>query len=271
MAEGTTTIDRRTWDRPTVFYNRYVKYLVYLALVGFLAWSVWEMRVSPDRLLAGGSAASNFLTESVPPDFGAQQRELIWSGMVESIAMAIIATVLGVIVSIPVGFMAAENISPKPLYVLNRGIISFARAFHELVIAIVLVIAVGVGPLAGIITLSFKTVGFFGKLISEEIEEIDEKQTEAIRATGANTAQVMLYGVLPQVTPRIVGLSIYRWDINLRSSTIVGIVGAGGIGLTLLHSFERYEYDFTLAIILVILALVLLGEAISAVIRRRIQ
>ncbi|MFP8889449.1 phosphonate ABC transporter, permease protein PhnE [Natrialbaceae archaeon A-CW2] len=271
MAKRTEAYGSRSWERPTVFYNRFVKYGVYLAIIGFFAWSAWEMRVSPERLLAGGEAATNFLTGMFPPDFGTQQRELIWSGIVESVAMAIVATAIGVAVSIPVAFMAAANVAPKPIYLAARGIISVARAFHELIIAIVAVIAVGIGPLAGIITLSFKTVGFFGKLLSEEIEEIDERQVEAIRATGANTAQIMLFGVLPQVVPRIVGLAIYRWDINLRSSTIVGIVGAGGIGLTLLHSFDRYEYDFTFAIILVILALVLLGEGISAVLRRRVQ
>jgi phosphonate transport system permease protein len=137
-------------------------------------------------------------------------------------------------------------------------------------VAIVLVKAV-VRPARRHPHLAINSLGFFSKLLAEQIEQIDRGQVEAIRATGAGRGAVLLYGVLPQVLPRIIGLTVYQWDIHLRQSTIIGIVGAGGIGTTLYNSFSRYDYDFTLAILLVIVAIVCVGEWASAWARQRIQ
>jgi len=260
-----------TWERPTVFYNKYVKWGLYAIIVLFVVWSTWDIRISAARFGQGLVAAGELLENMVPPELTPRKRELLVTGMVESINMSIVATVLGILVSIPVGFMAAENLAPRSLYYVNRGIISVTRSFHELIVAIVAVKAVGFGPLAGVLALSFKTIGFFGKLLAEDLEDIDEGQIEAVRAVGGSRFQVLAYGVLPQVLPRIVGLSIYRWDINIRHSTVVGIVGAGGIGVTLLNSFQKYDYDYSLTIILAIVAIVLVGEAVSAIVRRRVQ
>lgn len=262
---------RRTWERPTAYYNKSVKWIVYAAIAVFFIWSAWSLRISLDRFVIGLESAFNLIESMVPPDFGERQKQLIWIGIVESIAMAVVATVIGVFLSLPVAFMAAENLSPRLVYGVGRFIITVSRAFHELIVAIIAVKAVGFGALAGMIALSFKTIGFFAKLLAEDLEDIDEGQIEAIRATGASRLQVLVYGVIPQVIPRIVGLTIYRWDINIRHSTIVGIVGAGGIGITLLNSFDRYEFDFSLAIIIVIVAIVLVAEAVSAFVRGRVQ
>jgi phosphonate transport system permease protein len=167
--------------------------------------------------------------------------------------------------------LAARNVVPVLVYGTGRGTITLGRTFHELIVGILFVKAVGFGPLAGVLTLTVNSVGFFAKLLAEEIERIDRGQIEAVRATGASRGQILLYGVLPQVLPRIIGLTIYQWDIHLRQSTIIGIVGAGGIGATLYNAFARYDYDFALAILLVIVAIVLLGEAISALARRSAQ
>lgn len=261
----------RTWERPTAFYNRTVKWAIYGLVIVFFLWSAWGVRIGLDRFVLGLESATRLVSAMVPPDFGPRQRSLLWTGMVESIAMAIVATVIGVILSLPVAFMAASNLAPRSVYVAGRSLITISRAFHELIVAIIAVKAVGFGALAGVIALSFKTVGFFAKLLAEDLEDIDEGQIDAIRAAGANRYQVILFGVIPQVVPRIVGLTIYRWDINIRHSTVVGIVGAGGIGITLINSFQRYEYDFSLAIILVIIIVVVFGEVISAVVRRRVQ
>jgi phosphonate transport system permease protein len=260
-----------TWERPTVFYNKYVKWGLYALIVLFVVWSMWDIRISVDRFVVGMGAAVDLVQNMFPPELTPRKRELLVEGLAESINMSIVATVLGILVSIPVGFMAAENLVPESVYYVNRGIISVTRAFHELIVAIIAVKAVGFGPLAGVIALSFKTIGFFGKLLAEDLEDIDEGQIEAIRAVGGSRFQVLTYGVLPQVLPRIVGLSIYRWDINIRHSTVVGIVGAGGIGVTLLNSFQKYDYDYSLTIILAIVGIVLVGEAVSAVVRRRVQ
>lgn len=268
---ATERAERREWSRPTAFYNRYVKWLVYLVIAAFFLWSVWNMRISFARVLQGWDAAAGLVTSMVPPEFTPFKMDLLVEGMVESIAMSVVATIVGVIISIPVAFMAAENIAPRPVYVFGRGLITVSRAFHELIIAIIVVKAVGIGALAGVIALTYKTVGFFAKLLAEEIEDIDAGQMEAIEATGANGNQTLLFGVVPQVMPRIVGLTIYRWDINIRHSTIVGIVGAGGIGSALLNSFDKYDFDFFLTIVLTIVAVVMIGELISTYVRGRIQ
>ena len=263
---------QRSWSRPTAFYNHYVKWAVYVAITAFLLWSAWNMRISPERVVSGWDATVGLVQGMVPPEISTEfKNDLLIEGLVESVAMSVIATIVGVILSIPVAFMAAENIAPKPVYWAGRGIITGSRALHELIIAIIAVKAVGIGALAGVIALSYKTIGFFAKLLAEEIEDIDTGQMEAVEATGASRIQTLLFGVVPQVMPRIVGLTIYRWDINIRHSTIVGIVGAGGIGATLLNSFDKYDYDFFLTIILAIIAIVMAGELISTYVRGRIQ
>ncbi len=271
MTTAERTQDKSTWEKPTVFYNEYVKWLVYTIIVAFFLWSVWEIQISLERFVYGIEQGAHIVDRGFPPDFGPGRREQIWADTWETVAMAIVATVFGIAMSVPVAIMASRNLVPEPVFWIGRTIVACSRAFHVLIIAIIAVMAVGFGPLAGIITMSIKTIGFFAKLLAEEIEDIDPVQFEAVKATGASAPQVLVYGVLPQVSQRFVALTIYRWDINLRSSAIIGIVGAGGIGQLLLSSFNRFEYDFGLAILLVIIALVLFGEVVSAVARKRIE
>ncbi|ELZ97019.1 phosphonates ABC transporter permease protein [Haloferax mucosum ATCC BAA-1512] len=259
------------WERPTAFYNRTTKYLVYTAVVAFVLYSLWSIGIPIDRFRRGIGAGIDLVSNMLPPALTPVQFELMVQGIVESILMSIVATTLGIIVSAPVAFMAANNLAPRPVYFVGRGIIAVSRSFHELIVAIVMVKAVGFGPLAGVLALGFKTVGFFAKLLSEEIEDIDTGQMQAIEAVGGSRMQVYLYSVLPQIVPRIIGLSIYRLDINLRHSTVVGIVGAGGIGITLLNSFQKYDFQYSSMIILVIVGIVMIGEAASAYARRRVQ
>jgi len=259
------------WRRPTAFPSHRAKYLTLIAIGILLVWSAWAIRISPARFVAGLDATADFMASMWPPDFGDRSRELIREGVAETLAMAVVATIIGVIISLPVAFMAARNLAPTPIYALARGLIMVSRSFHSLVLGIIIVVAVGFGPFAGALTLSFATIGFYAKILAEDLENIDETQLRAIEAAGGNRLQVILYGVLPQALPRMIGLAIYRWDINVRSSTIIGIVGAGGIGFTLINAFDRYQYDFAVAILLVIIAIVLLGEGASALIRRRIR
>ena len=217
----------------------------------------------------GLARAGTVFSRAFPPDF--QRGQLLLDGIVESIQMATLSTALGAALGIPVAVMAARNVAPLPVYIVGRAAVSLGRTFHEIIVAIILVKAVGFGPLAGTLTLTLNSLGFFSKLLAEQIEQIDRGQTEAIRATGAGRGAVLLFAVLPQVLPRIIGLTVYQWDIHLRQSTIIGIVGAGGIGTTLYNSFSRYDYDFTLAILLVIVAIVCVGEWASAWARRRAE
>ncbi|MEY7850099.1 phosphonate ABC transporter, permease protein PhnE [Natrarchaeobius sp. A-rgal3] len=260
------------WRRPTVFPSHQIKYTIYLLAIGFVLWSVWEVRPGVHRVIWGLQDQLPFFIEnSFPPDFSPDARDRIMRETIETIGMAIVATILGVIVSTPIALMGANNISPPRVRRLGRGIIAVSRGFHSLIVAIIVVAAVGVGVLAGIITLVIATIGWFGKLLADDIEDIDFGQVEAARATGASRSQAFIYGILPQITPRFTALSVYRWDVNLRSATIIGIVGAGGIGQSLVTAFDRYDFQFAWAIILTILALVLLGELLSLLVRRRID
>ena len=262
----------RTWQRPTVFGSHHTKHAVYALVVAFVAWNAVQLRISLDRLLLGANEAANLLGRMLTfQGVGRHELSVIVSGIVETFAMSIVATIIGVAVSIPIALLAARNVSPLFSYLLGRGAITFSRAFHGLVFAIIAVKAFGFGPFSGVVTLVFTTVGFYAKLLAEELEDIDEGQIEAIRATGGSRVDVILFGFLPQVLPRMIGLAIYRWDMNIRSASIIGIVGAGGIGQVLLTSFERFDYGFSMAIILSIVAIVMVGELVSSTVRRRIQ
>ena len=259
----------RDWRPPSIWPRPWLGPAAWLALAAFLAWNVVSLEVHPERVARGLARLGSVLARAVPPDFG--RAELLVGGILESIEMATLSTLFGVVLGIPVAVLAARNVVPLPVYGGGRGVITLGRTFHELIVAILFVKAVGFGPLAGMLTLTINSVGFFGKLLAEQIETIDRGQIEAIRATGAGRVAILIYAVLPQVLPRVIGLTIYQWDIHLRQSTIIGIVGAGGIGATLYNAFSRYDYDFVLAILLVIVAIVLVGEAVSALARRWVQ
>ncbi|ESS10229.1 MAG: phosphonate ABC transporter, permease protein PhnE [uncultured archaeon A07HR60] len=271
MATGSgTSVDRQTWRRPTAFRNRYTKWAVYVVVLALVVWSVTSLR---SRQVVPFGTWLRLRTDRVDaaPETGNENVFRLLDRMVETIAMAMIATVAGIAISLPVAFGAAGNLSPRPIYYLSRGVISVSRAIDGLIIAIIAVIALGFGPLAGIVAISFKTIGFFSKLFAEDLEDIDMGGVEAVRATGANRFQSVVYGVVPQVVPRFAGLAVYRWDINIRSSTIVGIVGAGGLGVLLQRAYSRYEYDYVAAILIAIILVVIVAEFVSAVVRRRVQ
>src|SRR6185369_1720173 len=266
---GAVNATARAWRPPSAWPRPWLGPLVWLGLALFLAWNVASLEVNPERVARGLSRLSTVAARAFPPDFS--RSGLLLSGIAESIEMATLSTLFGVLLGIPVAVLAARNVVPGGVYAGGRGVITLGRTFHELIVAILFVKAVGFGPLAGVLTLTVNSVGFFGKLLAEQIETIDRGQIEAVRATGAGRGAILLYAVLPQVLPRIIGLTIYQWDIHLRQSTIIGIVGAGGIGATLYNAFSRYDYDFVLAILLVIVAIVLVGEAVSALARRWVQ
>jgi phosphonate transport system permease protein len=258
-----------TWRPPSIWPWPWMGSFVWTLAVAFLLWNALNLEVNPERIARGLSRLGLVAARAFPPDF--HRVGLLASGVLESIEIATLATLFGVLLGIPVAILAARNVVVLPVYVAGRGVITLGRTFHELIVAIIFVKAVGFGPLAGVLTLTVSSVGAFSKLLAERIETIDRGPIEAIRATGASRGAVLVYGVLPQVLPRIIGLTIYKWDINLRQSTIIGIVGAGGIGSTLYNAFSRYDYDFALAILLVIVAIVLVGEGVSALARRRAQ
>jgi len=228
--------------------------------LAYLAWSLAGMDVSAERLATGWEQGARFLGRLFPPELG--KMDELWQGIQETLQIAVLATAAGLVLSLPIGLMAAANLSPMPLHVAGRALIAACRALHPVISAILFVKAVGFGPLAGILALVVATVGFVGKLFADAIEEISPKPIEAMRATGASFAGVVLFGVLPQVMPRFVGFATYQLDSNLRNSTMVGIVGAGGIGGALFAAFLRYEYGFVATILATVIAIIVLGELV---------
>jgi phosphonate transport system permease protein len=222
------------------------------------------------RVAQGMDRGLAFVASFLRPDFVSRSGE-IFNGLIESLTMTLAATVIGVLLAIPIGLGAARNISPLPVYFLCRTVIALSRTFQEIIIAILFVAMFGFGPLAGVATLAFATIGFMAKLLAEDIEDTQREPLEAIRATGASWLQWVNYAVQPQVMPRLIGLSLYRLDINFRESAVIGIVGAGGIGATLNTSINRYDYDTSAAILLLIIAIVLMSEYFSGFVRKWTQ
>lgn len=262
---------RRRWRRPPLFIrSRAWRVVVYGGLLLYLLLALGSLEVNWLRIYEGTERGWRFIQGFLEPDFTRRWRDIA-RGFEESLTMTVTATVVGVLLSIPIGIGAARNLAPAPVYFLCRSIIALSRAFQEIIIAILFVAMFGFGPFAGFLTLSFATIGFLAKLLAEDIEDIDESQAEAIRSTGAGWLQLINYGVQPQVMPRLIGLSLYRLDINFRESAVIGIVGAGGIGATLNTAMERYAYDTAAAILILIIAVVLAAEYSSSHIRRWVQ
>jgi phosphonate transport system permease protein len=243
--------------------------LGWLLAIAYGMYAANYLDVSWGRFIDGLGNGANFLGEMVPVDFS--RWRLLVMNLLETVEIAIIASAFGVAFSLPVGLFAARNLMPSWVTWPFRIFIALCRSFHPVIFAILFVKAVGFGPLAGILTLIFASIGFIGKLFAEAIEEISLKPLEALRASGAPFLSVILYGVLPQVLNRFIGFSSYQLDANLRNSTMVGIVGAGGIGGTLFAAFQRFDYDFLSAILISIIALVMLSEYISAQVKKVFQ
>ncbi|MFQ5437245.1 MAG: phosphonate ABC transporter, permease protein PhnE [Paracoccaceae bacterium] len=266
----TATPASRVWKRPPLIRRPWLRWLIIFGTIAYLFAAYMTVEVNWARVYEGLERGWKFIVAFTQPDFLGRYTD-IRDGMFESVVMTVASTVVGIAISIPIGLGAARNIAPLPIYLVCRGIVAISRALQEIIVAILLVAIFGFGPLAGFLTLSFATIGFLSKLLAEDIESMDPAQAEAVRATGARWPQWINYGVQPQVIPRLIGLSMYRLDINFRESAILGLVGAGGIGATLNTAFDRYEYDTAAAILIIIIVVVMSLEYISGIIRARVQ
>ncbi|NSX54945.1 phosphonate ABC transporter, permease protein PhnE [Parasulfitobacter algicola] len=268
-----TTLDQKLgqpWKKPPFIQRAWLRWGLLLGFAAYLIAAFLTIEVNWSRVYEGLERGKQFILAFTSPDFVTRSGD-IWEGMLESIIMTVAASVIGIAISIPIALGAARNVAPLPVYLICRSIIAISRALQEIIVAILLVAIFGFGPLAGFLTLSFATIGFLSKLLAEDIESMDRVQAEAIKASGASWLQWINYGVQPQVMPRLIGLSMYRIDINFRESAILGLVGAGGIGATLNTSFDRYEYDTAAAILLIIIVIVMALEYLSGIIRARVQ
>ena len=213
---------------------------------------------------------ADLLGRMVPPRWSYLPR--LWRPLWDTINIATLGTALAIALAVPVAFLAARNTTPSAAMVrpLALFVIVSSRSINALIWALLLVSIIGPGVLAGVLAITLRSIGFIAKLLYEAIEEIDRAPVEAVTAAGAGRAQVVAYGIVPQVTPAFAGISVFRWDINIRESTVLGLVGAGGIGLQLQSSVNVLAWNQVTMIFIVIFATVLVSEWVSARVRHAI-
>ena len=257
--------------RPAPFPVNWTSRIAWIGLVIYTVYATSILNVTWERFVKGLENGGKFLARMFPPNFAEDKIALISDGMIESLQIAVLSTFFGILLSLPLGLAAARNLSPSWLSWAARGLIAIFRSFHPVIVAILFVKAVGFGALAGVLALIISSMGFVSKLFAEVIEEMNPKQVEAVRATGASFFNVLIMAVVPQVMARFVGLTIYQFDSNIRNSTMVGIVGGGGIGAPLFTAYQRFDYDVVLTILLIIIAIIMVCELASRRIRSIFQ
>jgi phosphonate transport system permease protein len=222
------------------------------------------------RLAEGVPSIVGLVAEMLPPDFSEARRWL--RPLLDTLAMSVAGTALAVAFSLPLALLAAPNTSPHPLvYRAARGLLNLLRTIPELILGILFVAAVGFGALPGVLALGLHSIGMVGKFFAEAVEHADDAPVQAVRATGASPLQVIVHGILPQVLPRLADTTVYRWEYNFRASTVMGAVGAGGIGLELIAALRILHYQSVSAILLVILVMVTLVDGLGSSLRRRFR
>ena len=231
-----------------------------------LIWS-WEgADMRPLDLIKYSGNMSIFLKEFFPPNF--HDWRIYLEEMVVTVHIAVWGTVLAIICAIPCGLLSSENLVPAWVYQPMRRMMDACRAINEMVFAMLFIVAVGLGPFAGVMALWVHTTGVLAKLFAEAVEAIDPRPMEGVRATGANAVEEILYGVIPQVLPLWISYSLYRFESNVRSASVLGIVGAGGIGVILHEVIRGFDYAETAAVLIIIIVCVTLLDLISARIRQ---
>lgn len=249
-----------------------VQFAVFLVVMALVAWSVdvtiiqdtdWERMGSLAQVL---ESAGRFVGVdwALFPD--------LLAPALETFMIACLGTLLGALICIPVAWFGAMNITPfKPItYPIARLLMTLSRSIHEIVWALFFVAVVGLGALAGIFALAVRSVGFIAKMTSEAIEDIKPGPVEAIRAVGGNGFQVLIYAILPQVMPQILSVVVFEWEINIRRSAVLGLVGAGGLGLVFFRQMNTFNFPGVTSVLLAILAIIIIGELVSHFVRKTV-
>nr|WP_321262474.1 phosphonate ABC transporter, permease protein PhnE [uncultured Sphaerochaeta sp.] len=260
---------QKIWRKKHKIENPFLRYGVLLLVLLYLYLAGTGVEFNGERIAMGLSRVGKLFGGFFNPDFQSRGKYIV-EGILESVAMTFASSLFAMLIAVPIALGASRNLVPKGVYVIFRILLVFIRSMHVVILGIIFVIMFGYGPLAGVLTLVVNGVGFIGKLLAEDIENVQEEQLEAVRATGATWWQTVVFAVWPQVATRFIGLSIYRADISFRQSTIIGIVGAGGIGAVLDTAMGRYDYRTAGAILLTIIIMVLVAEYVSSSVRRRI-
>lgn len=290
--------------------KRGARFFVWLALAALiLIWSFQGARIRPGELIAGIPQIGVTIARMLPPDFSkitdvknyyfpetlsgtelllpvpmteakARVKNRWWANTfpqtvigatLETVQMAVAGTFLALLVAFPLGFLAARNTTPHPLvYRIIRTVLNFLRTIPDLALGLLFVAAVGLGAFAGTLALAIHTATVLGKLLSESVENIDEGVVEAIRATGAGYSQTLSFAVLPQILPDLISFTLYRLETNIRAASVLGLIGAGGIGYLMNASFRTFQYQEAAAIVLVLIALVMLVDYLSSRMRNMV-
>ncbi|MCP5366963.1 MAG: phosphonate ABC transporter, permease protein PhnE [Hyphomicrobiales bacterium] len=246
-----------------------VRYIWFAGIVFVAAWSLRHLEIPWEYFLDAHEQVADLVVRMYPPawdHFGQ-----ILDPLLETIHIATLGTIVTFGISLPIAIISARNTTPNVVtWFIGRFILVASRSINTVVWALIFVAIFGPGPMAGIWAVAFRSIGFMGKLIAEAIEEVDAGAVEAIEATGASRLQVLMIGVLPQVLPVIYGTTVYRWDINIRESTVLGFVGAGGIGIQLYSSINQFQWDEVSVMLLSVFGVVVVSEWISATVREKI-
>jgi phosphonate transport system permease protein len=268
------TVDEHAQKYPEV-WKRFtprqtlIRYAWYVGVVFVAIWSLDRLEIPWFYFLDAHVQAGDLITRMIPPYwvfFGD-----IAGPLIETIHIATLGTAVTVLLALPVAIISARNTTPNALtWFIGRFILVASRSVNTVVWGLIFVAIFGPGPMAGIWSIAARSIGFVGKLVAESIEEIDQGTIEAIEATGASRLQVLLIAVIPQVLPVIFGTIVYRWDINIRESTVLGFVGAGGIGIVLYSSINQFAWHEVSVMLIAIFGIVLVSEFVSATVRNRI-
>lgn len=259
----------REWARFTP-QERIGRWLVWLAVVASLVWAVRTVEIIPEFLADAPEQMADLLVRMWPPDL-AHYYPSVHAALVETLHIATLGTVLSFLLALPLALLAARNICRVPaLNALAQLMLVSSRSVNSLVWALIFVAVFGPGAAAGTFAIAFRSVGFVGKLLAEALEETAPGPVEALRATGAPWGSVMLKSVWPQVQPAFWGIALFRWDINVRESAVLGLVGAGGIGVVLDDAINFFQWDRVATVLLAILAVVIVAEILVTRIRARL-
>ena len=268
MVDQASLLTERVWQR----YDRkqqLIRYAVLLVTAMVVYWAVRDIDIFWPWVWDAPNQISSLGARMWPPD--ASRLAVITSALLETVHIATLATALTIFIALPVSYIAAQNTTPNRACLwLVRFILVASRSVNTIIWALLFVAVFGPGVLAGILAIVCRSVGFIGKLMGEAIEEIDRRPVEAMEATGASKAKVILYAIVPQVMPAFFAIVILRWDINIRESTVLGLVGAGGIGVILQGSIDTFAWPTVATILIAIILLVLNGEAITGLLRRKV-
>jgi phosphonate transport system permease protein len=240
-----------------------------LLILGLFIHGIYIAQFTPERVLRGLGNVGGFLAQAIPPDLS-RAPNFFWAILI-TFEMALVGTVLGVLLSLPVALLAANNTSPnKAVRNVTRSTVAAVRSIPDLVWALIFVVAIGLGPAAGILTIAVDTLGFCGRFFSERIEELEPGPMEALTSTGSSQAGIVLGAVFPCAFPSFVATGLYALEKSIRSAVVLGLVGAGGIGVELSTSMRVFRYDQALTIIIMIWLVVTVTEQISSLIRRQV-